>query len=503
MNVLLFATNNRKDRGRARLDVDSQIAKLGSELRKSQELTNEGKEEIYPYRIKWLSPVCKECANDWFTCDGCGAEGPEEIIGPEIMGKYVVCKKCLDSNAVALCKGDCGKLVELYDAYEGDDALWCYDCWKENFGTCDVCGETRKLEKFIKGSDGSYYCSAYRTNKSCADEMPGYETHKIDNVIYDKESNDLKFAKVALPLDAKNTNLLLQMLKSLKTKPYTYESFEATLDKYPQVQDKAKEELKIYVSTCIDAYKDIKSWQDLGAKILKTQQESNSLQALYPQIKGLSAVPVKIQADEVRGKYIPSFTLTLNVPSEVLNLAERLFGEENATIAHELLTENGHHAGAMAYARISGNPNEDTLVINNLQTDSHIRSVKRQIEYLKKTDKEKEAIMAAAKWFLATYKNWPVYLLHAAKTIAKKLNKKMYITGFDIQQKKWNYRVPERSKDVYETIPERMGMAEDYDYTKELGNIVEGFGDTGDADIAEFSMRRVARLNALKGLKRA
>jgi hypothetical protein len=61
-------------------------------------------------------------------------------------------------------------------------------------------------------------------------------------------------------------------------------------------------------------------------------------------------------------------------------------------------------------------------------------------------------------WWVSTIKKfWAPYLLDALRKFAQAVEKKIYLTNYDMQKIKWK-SLPERNKDIYDRIPETMNM---------------------------------------------
>lgn len=485
------ATNNSKNRGGAMLEIDKSIASLGQKADDAKEILSGKIEEKHQQRISWMLPTCKDCAEEWEACAICKEEGPNEIMDFQNMrtseGVVNICEHCYERDVFSTCDS-CEKLIDGESSYPGPsyEGNYCLDCYSEKFHSCCICESVKEVDDltYVRGDP---FCD------SCLADAPGYDADKVMSVLNTEEMGALpSIAKLPPPLDEKATNVLLQILKSLKNRPYSKESLYQVILKYPQVKETIRTQIVAYIETCMEAF-NFTNWAEVESKISEMQNMTDYMRSIYPGVNGLFATPTVINAQEELGKETPSFTLTMQVAPQVMSLAKKMFGEATAEMAHDILVSGGHHEGAIAYARVGYDEENNAFVVNNLQTDADIQSAKRKLERRVPADKQAETL-AAIKWLLNTYKFWPIYLLDAVKRFGKAMEQKVYLTGFELQQKKWRNSIPEREKDVYERIPEAMGMPEEY--TDDIKLNIEGVRINPNE--VPYSLRRIARFKKLQ-----
>lgn len=208
----------------------------------------------------------------------------------------------------------------------------------------------------------------------------------------------------------------------------------------------------------------------------------------YPNLKGYKPIPVNIAIEEAQGSH-GGMVFALYPSTEMMDWAEKTMpGSKDFYEDH--LSRKGHHSGALAYARMSlsgGN-----IIIDNLQTDldtqslvwfinneidkkkNQVNDLKIEFETVDNKEETAEAINDIEKdikrleknkayaiwWSKAIEKFWAPYMLNLIKQFANERGLKAYLTSFDMQKQKWR-RIPDRNVDVYEKIPEMMGMGKE------------------------------------------
>ena len=95
----------------------------------------------------------------------------------------------------------------------------------------------------------------------------------------------------------------------------------------------------------------------------------------YPKVKGVSNIPANFKVVPSYGDPdVPHMTITMSPSKTLLEFAEFMF--PNAQQIWDRI-KSGHHSGSIAYARIgtNGEDDEDTWLINNIQSDADLQSL--------------------------------------------------------------------------------------------------------------------------------
>lgn len=415
--------------------IDSEIQKV-----KTQNL------ETVTYEVVVMEPVCTECYDELkVRCDWCGERG-------------ILQGKGYNANFVNISNND----------------YLCRSCY-ENSSSCDNCSIILPSEEtyYNERTEGTYCERCYDSLQS-----KPYDIEPVKNVIETVQSTESFF-----PIDTKQIEktILPKVLLPLKTKPFSLETIErqATKAKLPP-------ELMNFVLQVAKS-EDFQTMEDLISKLYRQVETEKQFKEKYPNIKKLNKIPLDIRVVEEHDRDMPSFTITIRPAKSLIEYAEGLFPGDGKK-ALETLSSGGHHAGAMAYARIGFDEDEDAFVINNLQTDADLQKLVRHSngqlpDHLK-------SIEPAIRWWLKQFENWPAQLLDIVRQFGLKMDKPVYLTNFNMQKRKWS-RIPDRSKDLYDKIPAQMGFQ-----PEDVSMNVEALGKD------DWEMYRVARIIRMRALRK-
>lgn len=435
------------------------------------------------------APVCYSCYLERLiecSVEGCGVKSTDDddfVIYDERyynkeLGKY------LHKDGVYLCKEHHGFLcyscdkgfpndLEDHSKYEHEGDTYCSSCFWDNFRQCDECGRTVDSEDIIYEGDNGLCPTCH--NESRED---GVEDTLDEDELINAARNvpHLNQKKILLPLDEKT--ILAQVLPALNlAKTKSFPSKDVLLQfilKRLQTSD-AKIAAKTYILNTDLNVEQIISQVEL--QLEEMQRFKND----YPNLSGFRFLPVEIKVEGGRTGHAGSvFGI---YPSETM-LAYADNAVKNGRLVYEkYLSRRGHHPGSLAYARMS--VSKGNVIIDNLQTDLDtqvINSIK------KNTSVSSEEVPALNWWMNHIKKFWAPYLLDAIKNFGEEINRKIYLTSFDIQKKKW-VNLPDRNIDVYEKIPESMGFEREQVEAKPEDLVTD-----------TYTMRRVAREEMLKSL---
>lgn len=427
-----------------------------------------------------LHPICQTCFDEnSYHCDDPDCDfvtlDPDDIIDvktrkwvpdpkQQFGGKYEDIHKQFCEKHGAKCES-CNKGLEIEDddtvtINNGNDHYHS-DCYSEVFTTCDECGTEVYNEDARSTEDGQILCA------NCYDE----EEERKAGIEEGIPEEDLDTAKEILdnqekffPLDAdtiqKSVLPTIQLaIKYVSKNPVrptgqndkNLDDIESFIHKRLQKPEtkaavSAKLENLFYKAKPSSRITEI-NWgqimKDLEAFFIKSIEEANRIKTEYPNLKGFKPYPVDIKIES--GKYHGGSVFAIYPSQEFLQYAELI--QSGAKEAYDLYIERkGHHQGALAYARFT--LSKGNIIIDNLQTDIDAQAF----------DDEILKANPALQWWVSTIKKfWAPYLLDALRKFGQAVEKKIYLTNFDMQKIKWR-SIPERNKDIYDRIPEAMNM---------------------------------------------
>jgi len=380
----------------------------------------------------------------------------------------------------------CGKGLEKEDndIVKRDNYYYHSDCYSEIFTTCEECNEEIYAEDARYDEDnGVTLCADCYDNEGerKAGIEQGIPEEDLDTAKEMLQNQDKFFPLEADAIQKSILPTVQLAIKHVSKNPIRppnekdYNDIESFIHKRLQ-----KPETKAVVSVKLqDLYTQAVpstrttevDWgqimNNMEAFFIKNLEEVNRIKTEYPNLKGFKPYPVDIKIES--GKNHGGSVFVIYPSEEFLNYAEIIQpGAKEAYDNH--IERKGHHRGALAYARFT--LSKGNIIIDNLQTDIDAQAFHDQV--LKSTP--------ALQWWTSTIKKfWVPYLLDALRKFGQSVEKKIYLTNFDMQKIKW-HSIPERSKDIYDRIPETMNMpAENVEARPE------------DLTEKKWHMRRVAR----------
>ena len=415
-----------------------------------------GLEAVHVTKNKVLMPLCNICAEEArFYCQAEDCDfhttDEDEIIDveskvwrkPDAQHDHQwlqsVTSTYCDEHA-AKC-GSCGDGV-LKDGdetteYEGE--FYHVDCFNEIYSLCEECGEYFHSEDMMWDEE--------RETEVCPN---CYEEEREGGVEADIEEDDLENAAKVIdrlpklfPLEEKIiAGSILPALKAgakkLQSNP-TMPFDQQLAFVLKRIQTKDAQNAVIAKSRTMDSLQSLYEFFSEHQKDLATFKEK------YPKLKGFKPLPVDVKVEGGKGHEGKVFAV---YPSEeFLDYAELMQPGARA-IYGEYIKHRGHHPGALAFARFS--MSDGNIIIDNLQTDIDSQTFKSTFNSLKEQEQN------ALRWWLTAIKKfWVPALLDALHKFGKEIEKKIYLTTFQMQKTKWQ-TLPERNKDVYERIPDAM-----------------------------------------------
>ena len=448
-----------------------------------------------------LHPICQTCFDEnSYHCDEKDCDfvtlDPDDVIDvkerkwvpdpkQQFGGKYEEIHKQFCEEHGAKCEAcDKGLEIEDDDTIKRGNDYYHSDCYSEIFTTCEECGDEIYSEDARYDEDsGQTLCA------NCYDE----ENERKAGIEQGIPEEDLDTAKEILgsqekfyPLDAdaiqKSVLPTIQLaIKHVSKNPIRppnekdFNDIESFIHKRLQKPEtKAAVSIKLqdlYTKAVPSSRITAVDWgrimKNMEAFFIKSIEEANRIKTEYPNLKGFKPYPVDIKIESGRSHGGSVFVI---YPSkEFLDYAELIQpGAEEAYDNH--IKRKGHHPGALAYARFT--LSKGNIIIDNLQTDIDAQAF----------DDELLKANPALQWWVSTIKKfWAPYLLDALRKFGQAVEKKTYLTNFDMQKIKWR-SLPERNKDIYDRIPEAMNMP-----TEKVEAKPE------DLTEKKWDMRRVAR----------
>jgi hypothetical protein len=453
----------------------------------------------YTPKYVGVNTVCKDCVKvdlSYILCPICGAyrdhEDTEEIDRRELYNKdaplydlpedykYRVCSDCFLSIFNFIC-ADCNEIIKEDEEtlLNNKDERICNGC-SERYINCYGCSSLISIEDgCYRIIDDELYC------EHCVPENPN-DIATLNSIISDVGKNNNYLSGPTHILLGKNIiNILKERLEHVFRRFHTEkfatqrvsEDIKNFIEKTKSIQEKDKPVvIKLLFSNDnlrMDAVKDLL----LQYKENKNIEEEFS--SLYAPVKDLKIIKnlnfsdvnfsIKSAADDTL--YL-SFEVIMFPNNKIINTAEEIFGPVGP-LAWEMMSSWGtvHKMGSIAYARISDHDGD--WIIDNFQRDSDLynfnnllnNSVESKTRLLSSfADNNgyndiqvlKDDIYVAANWFDWQFKSWAPQMLLAIQAMARTAGVKLYMTPFELQEKKWS-SIPRRNKDVYDRLPEELG----------------------------------------------
>lgn len=405
---------------------------------------------------KYLLPICLECAEEIFSkCSDCGDTKFEEEMGSVDGSK--ICQRCL-----------------------------------ENFSSCDECNEMVRVENMHwSDEDGESYC------ESC---WRGKEAEKTDVDDFDNPVNLAASNLFFLTGNKQSLDKLLNSLEGLKNKTKGGPASKLRQDfiNIFKANGIKEDEAKIIISTMDNAgslhlmgdpvgEQDFKWYIDGYIKAINNyMSHQEGFYSKYPLaidgdvktqniysgkkielLKNYQPIPVTYEYDSAnRGR--DNFVIKMMPTTVFMQQAEVLFpGVGKNAWQHFSNSGTQHHRGCIAYARISYDG--ENMVIDNLQRDADLNNAKPGDYKARFSSDPEKADMAekALRWFDKRTSKWYIQFADYLINFAKENDKKLYLTNFKTQKRKWG-SIPDKNMEVYDNLPEEMASASFYRKLQEI-----------------------------------
>lgn len=412
------------------------IQDLANKLNKKERFTSTYYEE---------HPLCQDCRSKMLIhcsepgCDEASTD-IEDFNTLEIKGKDIpYCKE-----HVKECTS-CDKYEHVENMLEAPRSSdwYCKDCFWQVFGSCENCDAIEFYEdmNYDDNTESSLCNSCYdrlvrnsEEKEDGVDDVLNYDQRRLANSFLGTINQNKFFpidenaiSKTIIPIlnlangkNFKNINDLLNFLEK-------------------RIPNK---EAKAAVFAIILVHRDPGPAIESALKNFQNQlQEYQNQKEKYGKI--FKPYPVRFELKG--GKSHDGDVFAIYPTTEFLNYADLLLPGNKQYYESELSRKGPHHLGSLAYARFSVSNN--VIVVDNLQTDLDAQSMDDSPH---------------AKWWAANIKkSWHQILLDALRRFGQEVGMPVYLTSFEMQQVKWNNKVPGRNKDVYDRIPEMMGFKTD------------------------------------------
>lgn len=515
-------------------EKENKLLQLKSEIKeKLENLTNSilRASERGQYRHVTIStwrPYCPECI-ELFTnyCDeeDCDNHSMDDSEFVEVESKEWDNQKYkYITNSKTLCKDEhgaecehCGEGIDLSsdEAIEHNSEHFHNDCFYELYDYCSSCSDIRDREDMLYDEDyEAMYCPNCYNDANEREEgvdssvdlgeikkflgirfdnVPDYPVDASTikgNILPVLESASKKFSEV----DDTSKNWIMKRIQ----KPEAKAAVRAELNGVGNMLENGT------IAEIIHSFK----------MNLHNQSE---IKKEFPKLKGYKPIPVHVKAEDAAWGH-GGAVLALYPNSKSFDWATSI--EPNAKAVYDkYLSREGHHSGALGYARIS--QSDGNISVDNIQTDldkqsksiqntvnrsfknkeaeelrrnyeadryeiqrlvrnkpdGYQKSIEEIISEMKEieenlNDKDKypdnlqkndigltrsEVDKALNFWFKAIDKFYAPYLLKQIRDFARERNQPAYLTPFDLQEAKW-HSIPERNRDTYDRLPQQMGM---------------------------------------------
>lgn len=367
--------------------------------------------------------ICDSCGDDYFTCDGCGVMIHNEDSWYEERTSSTYCESCYDKNK--------SEKIDTSDFSEPENLA--------GNRLFFLSGNKQTLQKLIAGL------------KTLQSKTRGGAPDKLyQDVLNTFKANGFKEDEAIVMIDTIGNAANVELMGN----PVGAEDFKWYLSNYiSAVQNYITEQDNFYTKYPL-AIDDKTNTQNIfsGKKL--------------DLLKNYQPMSVTYEYDEAnRGE--SNFVIKMMPGKTMLEQAETLFpGFGKNAWKYFSNTGTQHHPGCIAYARIASY--DDYFVIDNLQRDSDINNAKPDA-YVSRFEKEEDKVTAekALRWWDKRTSKWYVQFAAYLVSFAEHNDKKLYLTNFDTQKKKWK-GIPEKNREVYDSLPEEMASAGFYRKLKEL-----------------------------------
>jgi len=466
----LFAdTMNFNTLGEARGGLDALKARLPQFL---AELSKQhGSQQTY---VK--APVCIECAEENLVeCENCGemVDENDSIAVKRGYNKEVIhyCHDCEENTTECeWCNervdNDDIRHISADDTYEGVEFTLCEGCLEHaDWVYCDGCSRYVTSEYNYRSNDYEIGCP------ECVGDADSMDLSHYNGVL-----RELGLKKRGgLPLHPeKIQKLYLPFFQRYLGKYGSRLNEEGRLDSSHVLALAQKQNIRDPEMLKTIEFLASQPPDKILPLLEQTIEFHTEFKEKYPKLKGVGNIPATFEVVPSYGSPdVPHMTVTMKPSKTLLEFAQFLF-----PAAQEIWDQikHGHHSGSIAYARIgtSGEDDEDTWLINNIQSDADLQSLsddtrtkyqtiwKQYADDPKSVDmqsREVQKALAAGFWN-KTFRNWQAILIDVVRQVALAENKTLYMTSMEIQKARWS-RIPERSREAYERIPLQMGGEEE------------------------------------------
>jgi hypothetical protein len=338
----------------------------------------------------------------------------------------------------------CGKGLKVDDDNtihrQQDGEHYHYDCYSEIFRLCDECHEEFYAEDLMWNADQELCPNCYEGTEredGISSTVEASDLAEAEEFFSDKEAyyplDDSTIEKSIVPI----IKAAIKHRDKNKTQ-YRDSILNFIQPRLPKTEEKAA------VLTEAEYHENLES---LLAFFMRNISELRNVKKRHPNLKGFKLFPVEFKITG-GATYHEGNTFTIYPAEQFFEWAEIVMpGAREAYKTY--LAKRGHHRGALGYARFS--LSDDNIIVDNLQTDLDKQAFTNDI--LKNNP-------ALAWWLAQIKKMWAPTLLDALNEFGRIVNKRVYLTSFEMQKNKWP-KLPDRNRDVYERIPEMMDMHEE------------------------------------------
>lgn len=406
---------------------------------------------------EYMLPVCNDCTRDLIaSCDDCGKYKYKTEMQSANDNGRLICGRCAENYSYC---DDCSRMITSDESYwdENNTATYCESCYEEHkaerIDTSDFSepkeraserlffpsGNKQILQKLVAGLEilkgktrggTPDRCSQDFLNAFKANGFKEDEAISLINTVGSAANLEL----MGNPVGAEDFKWYIQSyITAIQNSIYEQDSFYS---KYPLAIDAQTNTQNIFSGKKLDL------------------------------IRGYQPMPVTYEYDEAnRGE--SNFVIKMMPGKTLLEQAETLFpkfGKESWRWFSRTGTQ--HHPGCIAYARIASY--DDYFVIDNFQRDADANNGKPE-DYADRFSDPADKLMAqkAIKWWDKRTTRWYVQFAAYLVSFAEHNDKKLYLTNFETQKKKWS-RLPEKNREVYDNLPEEMSSASFYKKLREL-----------------------------------
>ena len=405
---------------------------------------------------KYLLPICLECADDIFSkCYDCGDTKFEEEMR-SVDGRNI-CERC--SEDYSSCDG-CNDMVASENMHWDDDygESYCESCWRKkeaektdvddfdnpvNLAASNLfflTGNKQSLDKLLNSLEG------------LKNKTKGGPASKLrQDFINIFKANGIKEDEAKIIISTMDNSGSLHLMGD----PVGEQDFKWYIDGYIKaVNNYMSHQEGFYSKYPLAIDGDVKTQNIYSGKKIEL-------------LKNYQPIPVTYEYDSAnRGK--DNFVIKMMPTTVFMQQAEVLFpGVGKNAWQHFSNSGTQHHRGCIAYARISYDG--ENMVIDNLQRDADLNNAKPGDYKARFSSDPEKADMAekALRWFDKRTSKWYIQFADYLINFAKENDKKLYLTNFKTQKRKWG-SIPDKNMEVYDNLPEEMASASFYRKLQEM-----------------------------------